>query len=102
MDIEQHISETDVPPQPIDTDPQFVSPDNPPWNTLIAFALWFLSVILIFLMRLYAKLAKGVARHNYARASPYPHSVARHCADRGFAKDNSIGPRKPLRVLKTT
>ena len=50
VDIEQHISETDVPPQPVDVDPQFVSPDNPPWNTLIAFALWFLSVILIFLM----------------------------------------------------
>jgi hypothetical protein len=24
------------------------------------------------------------------------------CADRGFAKDNSIGPRKRPRVLKTT
>jgi len=50
VDIEQHVSETSVPPQPIDTDPQFVTPDNPPWNTLIAFALWFLSVILIFFM----------------------------------------------------
>jgi len=35
---------------------------------------------------IYAKLANGAARHNCARASPTHNSVARHCADRGFAK----------------
>jgi hypothetical protein len=44
-----------------------------------------------------------VVRHNYAPASPTHIQLARHCADRGFAKDDSIGPRQtPLRQLTAT